>query len=541
MESPSKTSTICILAAGSGTRMGRYGSMTHKALLPIAESAAISHLIEKFLALIGPKARFVIAVGFHATDVIDYVELAHPDILVEFMRVDDFDAPGAGPGASVLACKKLLRTPFYLTCCDALWTEIHITPFLWNRDWLAVARVETKVTVDYCNVRIAGSEVLSFYDKEKVAGNEFRTFTGLAHIAHPASFFHSLKGAQLHSASLELASGFSGLLSPHGAGLFICEMTGWQDIGTLERYEEVRRLYGGAGFLKFGELFYRVNDQVIKFFADPSVVSMRVARAEILDPLTPAVLQARRHFFSYRYLPGQTLYEAISPGRLENFLHWLEKNLWHPVEVCAQEKQQRGLEFYRDKTLGRMDSYFEDKKCLVDAPIKIQIKTLLAKVPWERLSQVRPVLFHGDLQLDNIIHHPPTGQYSLIDWRQDFAGSLTWGDLYYDCAKLLCSIEIDFRRIQRADGSIFGTACPIPNAEILRNVLKNFFLKKRLEPARIDLLMALICLNMAGIQTAPSNRILFEEGYLRLQRCLEASARPGIKRGLSGDNMESVE
>ena len=64
------------------------------------------------------------------------------------------------------------------------------------------------------------------------------------------------------------------------------------------------------------------------------------------------------------------------------------------------------------------------------------ISELLNLVDWDNLSSGIPTRFHGDLHFENILISE-TGNFSLLDWRQDFAGLQEYGDLYYDLAKLL--------------------------------------------------------------------------------------------------------
>ena len=59
---------------------------------------------------------------------------------------------------------------------------------------------------------------------------------------------------------------------------------------------------------------------------------------------------------------------------------------------------------------------------------------MLNKINWRLLSKPHPVLFHGDLQPENIIHKKQ--EIYLIDWREDFGELKILGDLYYDLAKL---------------------------------------------------------------------------------------------------------
>ena len=66
---------ICILAAGKGTRMGKYGEKINKSLLPIRNKAIISHIIDSFQN----SDEFVIALGYLGHQVKEYLSMAHPD------------------------------------------------------------------------------------------------------------------------------------------------------------------------------------------------------------------------------------------------------------------------------------------------------------------------------------------------------------------------------------------------------------------------------------------------------------------------------
>ena len=54
--------------------------------------------------------------------------------------------------------------------------------------------------------------------------------------------------------------------------------------------------------------------------------------------------------------------------------------------------------------------------------------------------------FHGDLQFDNIIYSK--NKFKLIDWRDSFDGR-NKGDIYYDFAKLLGGIDLNYKFIKK--------------------------------------------------------------------------------------------
>ena len=78
------------------------------------------------------------------------------------------------------------------------------------------------------------------------------------------------------------------------------------------------------------------------------------------------------------------------------------------------------------KTYQRINEYFDKYKLKDTSSVINNIKIpktseLLNKINWRLLSKPHPVLFHGDLQPENIIHKK-NKKFYLIDWREDFEG-----------------------------------------------------------------------------------------------------------------------
>ena len=115
---------VCILTAGSGSRMGPLTQHVNKAILPINFKAVISHIIEKF----EKNQEFVIAVGHKKDTVVDYLSIAHSDRKIEIIEIDKFLGPGSGPGYSLLSCKDSLQCPFIFYAADRsyCWMEFMV-------------------------------------------------------------------------------------------------------------------------------------------------------------------------------------------------------------------------------------------------------------------------------------------------------------------------------------------------------------------------------------------------------------------------------
>jgi thiamine kinase-like enzyme len=133
------------------------------------------------------------------------------------------------------------------------------------------------------------------------------------------------------------------------------------------------------------------------------------------------------------------------------------------------------------------------------------------------------VLFHGDFILDNIIK--TADGFKLLDWRQDFGGSLISGDIYYDLAKLNHNLTVNHKIIDENNFEIIEknneVVCSIHLHSLLnecKEVLHNFIEKEGLDLKRIKILTAIIWLNMAPLHHYPFNRFLYYFGRYNLHK-----------------------
>ena len=67
----------------------------------------------------------------------------------------------------------------------------------------------------------------------------------------------------------------------------------------------------------------------------------------------------------------------------------------------------------------------------------------MKNLDWKNIFNGIPKFIHGDLQFDNILKIS-SKKYKLIDWRPTFGKSIETGDLYYDYAKLLGGLHINY-------------------------------------------------------------------------------------------------
>lgn len=517
---------VVVLAAGKGRRLEEMTADTNKALLPLAFKSVLSHIIEKFPISV----TFVLAVGYKKQEIQDYLLLAHPERHFQFVEVDRFEGPGSGPGYSLLCCQKALGdSPFILTTVDTLVLEDIPPP---DEDWLGIAPVTA--TQKYNSVSLEGDTVTNMQDK--VECENTHAFIGLCGIRSTELFWRHLKEDRgLVGGELQLSNGLKPLVAQKMRGVpFV-----WFDTGDKESFNRTSKaldpsLKDNFDFSKRDEFIYFVNGRVIKYFRDETIARQRVERAKRLEGFVPPIEQHRRHFYCYPKIRGQVLYSVLNDGLVEKVLDWLYHDFWKPVSLSPEQRQsfrEACKKFYYDKTLQRAELYFhttgrKDDASMVNGQRVPSLVELFAKVPWESLYEGISGQFHGDLQFDNIlVTDPVRPAFLLIDWRQDFGGLMEFGDIYYDLAKLYGGTLLPYDLIKKGlfhcenNGneirfSVKTRQSLLRAQEIFQKRIRNY----GYDLDKIQLLTALIFINMAPLHTPPFNILLHHLGKLTLHQ-----------------------
>ncbi len=504
---------VCILAAGRGTRLGEYTQVLNKALLPLDGKAIISHIIRSF-----PQGtHFVIALGYKGEAVLNYIELAHPGLDVTFVKVLNYDGPESGPGASLLACREALANgPFYFVTCDTYWTN-SITQMPADKSWVAVDTVEKSETSHYSTVDISqDGRVSGFLFKQESREQKKEAFTGLAFIKETDIFWSSLESSQMLSGEKQVIEPFQELAKQ---GLLFSTYIDWVDTGLIEKYRKELKKYGQYDFSKVKEAFYSISGQVIKYFDQDQDSTQRVMRAQLNPEVFPEITGHRKNMYRYKYQPGNTLYENDRPEIFIKLLAWLDSKLWKP-KIVEQEVVQGLCDlFYRDKTLARVAQFqkkYPDYKITKINGVEVpSVEALLKNISWDDFKDGVPCFIHGDLQPDNIIYDSEKDLFTLLDWRQNFAGEVAFGDLYYDFAKLWGGLNLNYKEVKNNAFSYSeaGTECSFrypqhKHFEVLSKELEALAESKRLSVERIHLLVGLIYLNMSPLHHYPFDKML---------------------------------
>lgn len=517
--------SVCILAAGKGTRMGDASSWLPKPLLPIAGKAMVSHAID----CVPAGLPIVVAVGHEADTVAGYIEHAHPDRQISVVRVKNYDGPGSGPGASLLECKPSLPGPFIVWAVDALFDDPDELPLGdADLDWICVADVDD--VSRFCAVETHEDVYVSSL-RDKSAVGPGSAFVGVASVHDVDTFWSSLIGSVGSEGELQLSHGLRGLIKN---GLGLQRVVGWRDAGTHDGYA---MLTPGSGLPKPDEATYDTGSRIVKSFRDVARARSRASRARLLSHVCPRPIVQSGGYMSYAKVQGKTAYEALPEDAdiTARFFAWARENLWKPM--CPEDEFVAAMDaFYRKKTLARLDAFFAANSSIsrrsahrVNCTDVAPCDDLVASVDWDSLSRGIPANIHGDLQFDNVIVSHD-GSFTLIDWREDFGG-LSYGDVYYDLAKLYGGLTVSYNAMKHscyaysADGNAVTFSFASPEAlDAARSRFVDLATAAGYDMGRIAVLRGIVYLNMAPLHAGDVGRLFFYAGLLHLQRALERYA-----------------
>ena len=509
--------TVCILTAGKGSRMGSLGLKLAKALHPIGSKAIISHIIEKF----PPKTFFVIGIGFHGNQIKQYLSIAHEDISFAFVDIDKYEGPESGPGYSLMCCKKHLQKPFYFVSCDTLWkNEVN-----WSLkdNWLGVDSVTADESVNYCNLKIKNDIVVGISDKKKSDPKDYKAFVGLCHIKDYQIFWESLSSNKIIDNEHQISNGILGLIS--NSEVYPVDIH-WTDVGDEKKYKKVLMKYENYDFSKRDESLYIINNKVIKFFDDAQITARRVKKSKIYQNIFPKIDSYSNQFYSYNFLEGDTLYKKNNIEIFGKLLNWLHNDVWIKKEKNYDVIRKACYKFYKEKTDVRLKLFFKkylniNQNLPINGIIVPPIASTIEKLPWDDLLNGIPTFIHGDLQFDNIIYNSGKRKFTLLDWRQDFAGNLDFGDLYYDLAKLYGGIILNYDLIKLNLFDYYEDKKQISidfsqryQSQSYIKILEKYIVDNGYNLKKIKILVGLIYLNMSPLHHAPFDKLLFHFGRL---------------------------
>jgi choline kinase len=431
---------VLIPTAGTGSRLGGLTKYINKSLVSIANRPTISHIIDLFPNTV----EFVIALGHKGHLVKEFLYLAYPERKFIYVEVNPFEGPGSGLGLSILLCREHLQQPFIFISCDTL--VRNSIPGL-EKNWMGFAEISD---IDqYRTIRIASGQVQAILEKGLGESNMCKPYIGLAGIKDYATFWDSMTNGGNESISIGESYGMRSLVN---SGIQAYAFN-WYDTGnpeTLNRTRESLKEPNEPNILeKENEAIWFVDNQVIKFSDDKKFIENRVKRAKEISEFVPEVTEATPNMYRYNRASGEILSKVITLPLFEKLLQhsilfWKKRELTKTENL---EFRNVCMRFYKIKTEERIELFYknfgkkdgEEKINGLEVP---KLKRLMEMIDWDWLSDGLPGRFHGDFHFENILYSKNNQQFTFLDWRQEFGGSLTTGDIYYDLAKLLHGLII---------------------------------------------------------------------------------------------------
>ena len=514
---------VCIPTAGTGSRLGDLTKYVNKSLVGIANRPTLCHIIEKFPS----DTEFVLALGHKGELVRDFIGLAYPNRTFFFADVQPFEGPDSGLGLSLLACQDYLQQPFIFISCDTQVEEDIPAP---DVNWMAYGDIADLDS--YRTLLVDDNHVSDICEKGLGKSESHKAYIGLAGIKDYETFWNSMLQGEDEAIQTGEVHGLRKLLN----SVMSAHKFTWFDTGNLEALEHVRDVYrepDAPNILeKANEAIWFVGTQVIKFSDDQTFIANRVKRVEELRGYVPNVSGSTANMYRYQKIEGKVMSEVVSIPLFADLLEhcntfWTRKSL---VVAEATEFKNTCLAFYRIKTFERVELFYrnfghQDGLELINSQSMPSLESLLSDLDWNWLADGLAGRFHGDFHFENILWDAEQRRFTFLDWRQDFGGDLSTGDIYYDFAKLLHGLIISHDLIAgnfyRAEWGQDEITFDFHRKQILvecEEYFKSWLEAQGHDTKKVWVLTALIFLNIASLHHYPYSLLLFALGKSMLSK-----------------------
>jgi CTP:phosphocholine cytidylyltransferase-like protein/mannose-6-phosphate isomerase-like protein (cupin superfamily) len=502
---------VCILAAGTGSRLGEMGKKCHKSLLPVKDKALLSHIIDKF----DEDHEILIAVGYLKDQIIEYINFAHESRKIKFIKVEPYEGKNSGPAFSLECCKKYLQRPFYF-CVSDFYTEDRIQNLNFTKsNWISLK--ETNIPELYSTVKMKDGKILDLKNKSK--NGYSKAFTGIGYIYDYKLFWEQFEINV--DDTKEVVDVFKNIELFN----FNFKEINTEDAGNTDLYLNLIEKYEGKNKYLHKNKFehkYIKNNTFIKACDKDKIIKL-FERSKHLVNFIPKLEKEGNYFFSYEFFKGKTLYELDDTNIYIKFFEWYGENFCN--NYINVDNKIFSIKFYKEKTYSRLNMFkkitmFNSMDNIENINNINNILTMdkyLDKIDWEYLYDgLFTEKFHGDLQFDNIVYNG--NNFKLIDWREDFGGNTQYGDIYYDFAKLYGGMILNYNKLKNKKNyshKIIGDRVIIESYkdENLEKIMNNQFIifskKHNIDFKKVKILTALIFLNMAPLHIDNFDIFLF--------------------------------
>lgn len=505
---------VLLTTSGLGSRLGNLTKFTNKSLVRIGDKPVISHIIETY----PEDVEFVVTLGHYGSQVQQYLTLAHPERNIQFVEVDTYMGEGSSLLYSISLCEEYLQSPFIFHACDTILPKNYIQDVDFSTNW-SIGGVGDN-SQSYRTINCVNGKIASI--NEKGEQNFDFVYVGVSGIQQYEVFWNTCRTILQTVKTSDLSDCH---VIRKMNDFSVIKIDEWYDIGNIDALRRTRSKIKGTIHVldKEDENIFLFDDFVIKFFYNKKVCYDRVSRTKNLKGLVPNLLESTENFYKYEYVKGDLLAEVVDLQKFSNLLFWSVNNLWTEKEDSSYK--DNALSFYKDKTILRVDKFLEkynltDESDYINGFLVPPMKELLNKVDFNSIMGKGPTGFHGDFILDNILI--ADDKITLIDWRQDFNGSIDAGDMNYDLAKLNHNLTLNHEILSKNLYSIDftnGIRCDVLVKKSMiecKELLKDFCEHRGINYSSIEILSSIIWVNMAPLHEHPLDMFLYYFGKYNL-------------------------
>jgi len=501
---------VIITCSGFGSRLKPITNYLNKALIKLGDKAIISHILESYPT----NCRFIITVGYLGDQVMDYIDINHSDLNIEYVSVSPYEGEGSSSLYSLSRTFKLLDKPFVYNACDTYIagnkkfetnTAIVAKTYIGNQ----YRKYTTNIENDPANV----GEIC---------------YTGLCYIEDYEKF-KEITYELLKSTKYDNNLSDAHVIKKMNMSFY--ETDNWIDIGNFIALEQAKKNFKNKICVleKKDQDTYLVGNKILKFFKDKYKVDKLYERAHELSNCVPKCCK-KGNFIYYNWIKGEALSKVLNLKLLREFLDWCENNLWIPTNNIDENFFK---DFYINKATSRVLQYIENHNVFHNKNTYFRINfrevenilDLLSKIPDSYKNSCRYSRSHGDLVFENVIK-TKTG-FKLIDWREGFE-PCRGSDMLYDIAKMKHNLYFDHDIIKN-DGffvknmphgtCLFDPGTPPENIELIKQ-LDNWCIDKKIDIKAIDLIVSLIQLSSSALHLGDEAPLLFYMGWYNLNKVI---------------------
>ena len=456
-----------------------------------------------------------------------------PDRSITFVSVEKFEGDGSGLGHSLLCGRKELDCPFIFVSNDTLTasSEELLDPTVVG-NWAGYYSKQPSdgyQIENYRTLNISNGRVTDINPKGTVCKE---IYIGLAGVKDYKEFWELME----HSPAISVGEAYAlnGL-----ANIKAVEFKSWYDCGSLHQLERAKAQYvdNDHNILeKENEAIWFHENRVIKFSVDEKFISERVERTKNLPKsVLPKITKVKKNIYCYEKVEGSVFSKNVTATSIKSLLDFAEDKLWSKTDPPSEEAIRKAcFEFYREKTFERVNAYLQkfervDSIQEVNGSIVPAAMDLLHQTPWGDLCDSPHVsLFHGDFHNENILI-AENGDFVFLDWRQNFGvGNYNYGDAYYDLAKFLHGLIVSHSVVAEGQFFVDKRSDKSIHLDILRpnslvegeEVFRRWLTKNGYNVQKVEVLCALVFLNIAVLHEAPYSEFLFLLGKYRLSQTI---------------------